>query len=107
MEMARYTATTMVPVIMVAQPNKITTIPTPWCRLLVQSTDPEAAAERDVRPAQVRSPTRDDAVVIASIEAAVLEEMPLLLVQERQRCPKMKENSEGERRKHADVSHAI
>ena len=93
--MARYTATTMVPVIMVAQPNKITTIPTPWYRLLVQSTDPEAAAERDVRPAQVRSPMRDDAVVIA-----VLEEMPRLQVQ-------MKENSESERRKHADVSHAI
>ena len=94
------TETTMAPVIMVAQANKITTIPTPWYRLLVQSTDPEAAAERDVRPAQVRSPMRDDAVVIASIEVAVLEEMPLLLVQ-------MKENSESERRKHADVSHAI
>jgi hypothetical protein len=75
----------MVPTIMAVLPNKRTSIPTPWYRLLAQlapltapvrqETEAGAAVERDVRPARARSPMTGDAVVIARIEAAALEEM--------------------------------
>src|SRR5947207_7335874 len=111
-------ATIMVPTTTAGLPNKRITILTPWYRQLrqleqlvlvmvpvEQETEAEATVGTGGVPAaQARSLKTGDAVVIARIGVEVLGGTSQLLAQEQLPCPKMKENNESERRKHADVS---